>query len=161
MLPLIVLTVTFFGFVAAGRLGVSRLADWVTCLRWALAAMFLFTASAHFTSMREDLVRMVPDWLPAPGLLVTLTGVAEVAGAIGLVIPRFAPLTSVALAIFLVAVFPANVHAAREGVEIGGRAVMGAVPRGIVQVIFLIAVVVAGFAPRWRRRPATTRGSVA
>ena len=82
MLPLIVLTTTFVMLVVTGRLGVARLRDWVTCLRWALAAMFLLTASAHFTSMRADLIRMVPESLPAPGLLVTLTGLAEIAGAI-------------------------------------------------------------------------------
>jgi uncharacterized membrane protein len=118
--------------------------------------MLLFTASAHFGGQRESLIRMVPDALPAPGLIVTLTGLAEIAGAIGLVIPRFAPLASVALAIFLVAVFPANVHAAREGVEIGGRAVMGVLPRGIVQLVYLAAVLVAGFVPRRRQRMATS-----
>jgi uncharacterized membrane protein len=99
---------------------------------------------------------MVPDSVPAPGLFVTLTGIAEIAAAIGLVIPRFAQITSIALAVFLVAVFPANVRAAREGLEIGGNPVMGVLPRAILQVIFLVAVIVAGFAPRWRQR--TTDG---
>jgi hypothetical protein len=34
--------------------------------------------------MRADLVAMVPSALPAPGLLVTLTGILEPAGALGI-----------------------------------------------------------------------------
>jgi len=157
MLPLIVLVLSFGVFLLVGRLGITRLRDWLTSLRWALAVMFLFTAFAHFGPQRADLVRMVPDAFPAPGLLVTLTGFAEIAGAIGLLVPRIAPIAATALAVLLVAVFPANVYAAAEGVEISGRAVMGAVPRGIVQVIFLAAVLIAGFAPRWRHRVHATR----
>jgi uncharacterized membrane protein len=156
MLPLMVLVITFGILLLVGRMGVTRLGDWLTCLRWALAAMFVFTASAHFGPQRADLIRMVPDGLPAPGVLVTLTGFAELAGAIGLVIPRVAPLAATALAVFLIAVFPANVHAAAEGVEISGRAVMGALPRGILQVFFLVAVLIAGFTPRWRNHLRTS-----
>jgi uncharacterized membrane protein len=148
MLPLVVLTITFSLLLLARHLGVRRLADWLTCLRWALAAMFLFTASAHFGPQRADLIRMVPDAFPAPDLLVSLTGFAEIAGAIGLLLPRFAPYAAGALALMLLAMFPANVHAAREGLEISGRAVMGIVPRGMLQLVFIAALLVAGFARR-------------
>jgi uncharacterized membrane protein len=148
MLPLVVLTITFSLLLLARHLGVQRLADWLTCLRWALAAMFLFTASAHFGPQRADLIRMVPDAFPAPDLLVSLTGFAEIAGAIGLLLPRFAPYAAGALALMLLAMFPANVHAAREGLEISGRAVMGIVPRGMLQLVFIAALLVAGFARR-------------
>ncbi len=52
--------------------------SWIGALRWALAAMFLLTASAHFGPQRPDLVNMVPGVLPDPELLVTLTGAARV-----------------------------------------------------------------------------------
>jgi uncharacterized membrane protein len=152
MAPLFVLAGSFLLFLVAGRLGVRLFRDWVTCLRFALAAMFLLTASAHWGSRRDDLVRMVPPALPDPELLVTLTGIAELAGAVGLLIPRLAPWAACGLALLLIAVFPANVHAAQAGLSIGGRAAMGAAARGLVQLIFLAAVLVAGFAPHWRAR---------
>src|SRR5438876_193162 len=83
--------------------------------RVGLAVMFVFTAIAHFNAMRADLVKMVPPWVPAPGLMVTFTGLCEIAGAVGLLIPATRPLAAVALIVFLLAVLPANVHAARAG----------------------------------------------
>jgi uncharacterized membrane protein len=55
-------------------------------LRGGLAAMLLFTGLAHFDvfGRRADLVAMVPSALPAPGLLVTLTGMLNLAGALGI-----------------------------------------------------------------------------
>lgn len=63
---------------------------WWTALRIALAAMFLLTASAHWGRRRDDLIRMVPTALPRPGLLVTVTGICEILGAVGLLISRAA-----------------------------------------------------------------------
>lgn len=95
---------------------------------------------------------MVPAVFPNPELLVTMTGIAEIAGAIGLVIPRFAPLAAGALALLLVALFPANVHAARAGLEIGGEPVTPLVPRTLMQIGFIAALLAAGFAPHWSAR---------
>jgi uncharacterized membrane protein len=52
--------------------------------------MFVMTGVAHFVKMRAELVSMVPPGLPAPGLLVTVTGVLELAGAAGLLWARTA-----------------------------------------------------------------------
>jgi uncharacterized membrane protein len=156
MAPLIVLVGSFVVLVTAGRLGVRPLRNWVTSLRWALALMFLLTASAHFGSRRPDLVAMVPSVFPNPELLVTLTGIAEILGAIGLVIPRVAPAAAGALALLLVALFPANVHAARAALEIGGEPVTPLVPRTLMQLGFIAALLAAGFAPRWSPRAQRT-----
>jgi uncharacterized membrane protein len=109
------------GARAAGALGVGVLADWPTATRAGLALMFLFTGLAHFTKTRADLVRMVPPRLPRPDLLVTLTGVAELAGAAALLIPALARTAAWALMALLVAMFPANIYAARTGRLIEGR----------------------------------------
>jgi len=106
---------------AGGALGIAALADWAAATRAGLAVMFVFTGVAHFTRTRADLVRMVPPQLPGPGLLVTLTGVAELAGAIGLLVPAFARTAALALIVLLMAMFPANIQAARAGHLIGGR----------------------------------------
>lgn len=144
MLPFIVLVGSFLLLRALGLLGIRPFRSGVTSLRWALAVMFLLTASAHFGVRRADLVRMVPPSFPEPELLVTLTGVAEIAGAVGLLVPRLAPWAAAGLALLLVAMFPANVHAARAGLTIGGAPVTALGPRAVLQVIFLAAVLLAG-----------------
>lgn len=151
MIPLVILSATLVLLVAAGRLGVRRFADPVVALRFALAAMFLFTGWSHFGPMRSDLVRMVPPFLPEPELLVTLTGIAELAGAAGLLVTRLAPWAGSALAVLLVAMFPANVHAAREGLSVAGAPVLGVVPRGLMQLAFIAAAITAGWGHRWSK----------
>jgi uncharacterized membrane protein len=141
MVPLMVLTGSFATFLGLGALGVDALASWVTCLRLALALMFLLTASAHWGARRADLVRMVPRGLPRPGLLITVTGILELAGAVGLLVPSLARLAAVGLALMLVAMFPANVHAARAKLSIGGRPVTPLPMRTLMQVVFVGAAV--------------------
>jgi uncharacterized membrane protein len=153
MTPFIVLVSLFVVFLGLHRLRFALLPDWRVCLRWALAGMFLLTASAHWGGRRVDLVAMVPDALPNPELLVTISGIAEIAGAIGLLVPRVAPFAAAGLALLLLAVFPANVHAARESLAIGGEPVTPLVPRAILQLVFLAAVLVAGFHRPRRDRP--------
>jgi uncharacterized membrane protein len=110
---------------------------WWTALRIALAAMFLLTASAHWGRRRADLIRMTPAAFSRPDLLVTITGICEIAGAAGLLIPRLASLAAVALALLLIAVFPANVRAARERITIAGRPPPSLPVRTAIQVIFV------------------------
>lgn len=146
MIPFIVLVVSFLLFRILGAAVLPWFASWTISLRWALALMFLLTASAHFGRRRSDLVQMVPPWIPNPALLVTLTGLAEIAGAAGLLVPRVAPWAAGGLALLLVAVFPANVHAARARLAIGGRPVTPLASRTVLQILFLAAVLAAGLA---------------
>ena len=103
-------------------MGVDALSTPKDVVAWSLAAMFLFAASAHFTRTREDLVAMVPRAFPNPGLLVSVTGVLEALGAVGLLIPATRGLAGLCLVLLLVALLPANVSAARRGVPMRGRA---------------------------------------
>lgn len=121
MIPLVVLAVAVAALRAAGAFGAPFLDDWMVATRLGLAVMFLFTAFAHFGKERRDLVRMVPPALPAPGLLVTLTGAAQLALALLLIWPDTARGAGLALMALLVALFPANLHAARTGATSGGR----------------------------------------
>ena len=111
------------GILIARLLGVvwPALDDWRMATRAGLAIMFVFTGLAHFGRTRHDLVRMVPPQLPNPSALVTLTGVAELVGAVGLVIPALARWAAYGLMALLVAMFPANIYAARIGHTIDGR----------------------------------------
>ena len=114
MAPLIVLLSVTLILLAAGAAGLRWLRPWPVAVRGGLAAMFIMTGVSHFIGMREDLINIVPPALPAPGLLVTITGVLELAGATGLLSRRTAPWAAGGLAALLVAMFPANVYAAVE-----------------------------------------------
>jgi len=139
MIPFVVLITLFALLNIAGYFEVPVSYGWWTSLRLALSGMFLLTASAHWGKRRADLIRMVPSALPRPDILVTVTGILEVLGAIGLMLPRVAPYAALGLALLLVAVFPANVHAARKSLAIAGRQVESLVPRTLLQVVFLAA----------------------
>jgi uncharacterized membrane protein len=137
MAPLIILVVVTLALLVAGAAGVRRLRPWPVAVRGGLAAMFVATGIAHFVGLREQLISMVPPALPAPGLLVTVTGILELAGAAGLLWHRSAPWAAGGLGLMLVAMFPANVHAAREGILTAWDDQLG--PRTAMQVVFLAA----------------------
>jgi uncharacterized membrane protein len=110
MAPLIVLIVASAAFWLAGSLGVTIFQHSRTVLRTALGLMFLLTASAHWGRRRRDLIRMAPPLFPRPDLLVTVTGLLEISGAIGLFIPGTARAAAICLALLLIALFPANIR---------------------------------------------------
>ncbi len=67
----------------------------------------------------------------------------------GLVISRVAPVSAGGLALLLVAMFPANVYAANHGVSVAGAPATALGLRLAIQVLFVVALLVAGFrAPR-------------
>ncbi|WP_017625282.1 DoxX family protein [Nocardiopsis chromatogenes] len=137
MAPLVFLLVGAAAALAAGRAGVRATSSWPAAVRCGLALMFTATGLAHFVGMREELVAMVPPALPAPELLVAVTGVLELVGAAALLWPRTAPWSAAGLALMLVAMFPANVHKAltQAGLPWDERLV----PRTLLQAVFLAA----------------------
>lgn len=108
-------------------------------LRSGVGAMFLLTGVAHFVGMRAELIDMVPDWLPQPGLLVTVTGILELAGAAGMLIGPLVRWSGLGLSLMLLGMFPANVSLALSGTELAWYDEL--LPRTITQVIFLAATV--------------------
>lgn len=142
MIPLYVLLVSFAVLRIAGLLGISALNQVDVPLRIALALMFFLTASAHWGKGRQDLIQMVPPVFPQAALLVTVTGILEILGAIGLLIPATARPAAICLAVLLIALFPANVHAARHHLTVLGRPVPGLLLRGCIQLIFLAALAI-------------------
>lgn len=155
MLPLIVVVAVSAVLRSAGALGPRALKDWRVCLRFALAVMFLITSTAHWGAKRADLIAMVPPFFPRPELLVTLTGICEIAGAIGLMIPRLARLAAALLALMLVAMFPANYYAAEQGLQIGGKPVTELPQRTAVQVVLVAACVAIAVKPGTRTETST------
>lgn len=145
MIPFLVLIVTFALLNAAGWAGLPSPDGWAASLRVALAAMLLVTASAHWGRMRPDLVAMVPPSLPNAPALVTVTGVLEIAGAIGLVIPATIKWAAAGLILMLIAMLPANIYAAQRGLTLRGKPVTPLVPRVALQIFFIAAVLLAGW----------------
>jgi uncharacterized membrane protein len=86
---------------------------------------------------------MVPPAFPRPDLLVTVTGVLEMLGAIGLLVPRTARVACVCLAVLLVTLFPANIHAARQHLTIAGRSVPSLPVRSALQLVFIATLIAA------------------
>lgn len=141
MIPLVVLVGSFLLFLGLGSVGVGTFASWQASLRFALLVMFLLGASAHFNRLRADLVRMVPAFLPRPALLVTISGILEIVGAIGLIVPATSRAAALGLVTLLIAMFPANIHASRAGVTLAGKPATPLPVRLAMQVIFIVAVV--------------------
>ncbi|MER5768579.1 DoxX family protein [Streptomyces sp. NPDC001985] len=136
MEPLIALIVGFLAARLAGLVGVEALDAWQPALRVGVALMFLFTGFSHFhPKLRPDIVAMVPPALPRPELLVTLTGALEIAGAVGLLIPVTAGWAAWGLILLMIAMYPANVSAARRRVAQGDP--LG--PRTAVQIALIAA----------------------
>jgi uncharacterized membrane protein len=137
MVPLVVLIVTTLLARLMGRFGLVPVRSWAAATRVGLAIMLFFTAAAHFNSMRADLIRMVPPGFPNPELLVTLTGLCEIFGGLGLLLPRTRRVAAVALIVFLFAVLPANIHAALSGLTLRGAPATPLVPRIALQLLFV------------------------
>ncbi|WP_320069160.1 DoxX family membrane protein [Micromonospora sp. RTGN7] len=136
------------GFVAlrlVGVAGVDALDGWQPALRGGLALMLVVTGVPHFLpGWRRDLAAMVPPSLPRPDLLVTATGVLELAGAVGLLVAPVAPYAAAGLALLMLAMFPANVFAARRALTLAGRPVTPLPQRTALQLLFVAAAVAAG-----------------
>jgi uncharacterized membrane protein len=137
MAVVIVLFASWLVFRGAGILGVSVVAGWRDSLRFALTAMFLFTVGAHFTSIKHDMARMVPAKFPRPMLIIYATGVLEFLGAVGLTLPRLHRVAAFCLIALLIAMFPANVKAAREGLSVRGQKMPGLWVRTPIQILFI------------------------
>ena len=122
-------------------------------LRILLAAALLVMGVNHFLPKpRRGMRAMIPPalrraGLPSPAFLVAFTGVCELAGAVGLLTPWpvLRLVTGIALAVFFVAVFPANAYAAAHRDRFGAVAVPFW-PRLIAQAV-LIAMVLFSTIP--------------
>lgn len=127
----------------------------ILVLRVVLALVFVGMGISHFVpSVRRGMRAMIPPTLrrrglPSPAVLVAFTGVCEMAGGVGLVLPwqlvgaewmRW--VVGVLLVAFLIAVFPANAYAASHP-EKFGRAAFPFWPRYLAQLGLIVLVTLA------------------
>ena len=110
-----------------------------------LALAFVGMGAMHFVpSAARGMAAMVPERmrvLPAR-VLVQFTGVCEILGGIGLAVPATRLAAGIALIVFLVAVFPANVVAAKDPDRFGAVAIPFW-PRWTGQVVLVLLVALA------------------
>jgi uncharacterized membrane protein len=81
-----------------------------------LALFFVLAGLNHFLNPVPYL-GMMPAYLPWHGGLIIVSGLAEIAGGLAILIPKMRRLAGWSLIVLLVAVFPANVHVALHGWE--------------------------------------------
>lgn len=80
-----------------------------------IALLFITIGVLHF--VRADFfLAIVPPWVPQRDLAVSLSGVAEIAGGAGLLIPATRRLAAYGLLLLLVVVFPANVYMLQQAI---------------------------------------------
>ncbi len=96
-----------------------------TALRW-LLALFYFGAGVLHLRSPAGFLAITPGWVPFPEFVVAFTGLAEIAGAIGLMIPHTViawarPAAGIGLALYALCVWPANFNHAFGNIALGGE----------------------------------------
>ena len=108
-------------------------------VRILLALVFVGMGVLHFLpGPARGMAAMIPPALRvvSPRGLVAFTGVCELAGGIGLLVPATRVAAAVCLVVFLVAVFPANAYAAGKTDRFGVFATP-LVPRALLQAVLI------------------------
>ncbi|MFI5131104.1 MAG: hypothetical protein ACHQFX_13975 [Chitinophagales bacterium] len=115
MKPLIVLLVTF-AIALLGAKIFNHTWNFIFAGNAAMSVMLLFTAIGHF-AYSKGMAMMIPGIIPFKTAIVYLTGLIEVAAAMGLLILSVRHITSLLLIIFFIAIVPANINAAIHKVD--------------------------------------------
>lgn len=167
MIVLIALVASTLVFRLLGALGVRRFDTWAVAAAHGMAVMLVLTASAHFvpegvTVMPNhgDMVAIVPPFVPFPSLMVYLTGVFELLGALGLVIRPTRWAAGLALALLFVLLLPANIYAALADVPFGGEAatpLWQRIPEQVVYIAIVLWAAATAPRPQWAQRPLLRR----
>ena len=126
-------------------------------VRAVLALAYLGVGIIHLKSP-QGFLPIVPDWVPYPREVVLMTGAAEIAGAIGLMVPRLRRAAAWGLAAYAVCVFPANIKHAADSVMLPGAALGWGYhgPRLLAQPVIVWLALWAGGITDWpfrRKRP--------
>lgn len=116
-----------------------------------ILAVIYFTAGVTHFIAPSGFLKITPVWVPFPAVVVAFTGIAELAGAVGLLIPRFRYAAGIGLALYALCVYPANINHAFNAIEVGGRALSWNYhgPRLLFQPIFIWWALWVGGVTNW------------
>lgn len=121
--------------------------------RWGLGIAMVVAGAAHLANPLP-FEQHLPDWVPAGGALIALTGVIEIALGVALVAARHRrQVVGQVTAAYLAAVFPANVYVAVAGVDVDGQ------PGGIYPWVRLPFQALFIAWALWSTRPTSGAGS--
>ena len=111
-------------------------------IRTGFAVFFILAGLNHFISPEWYIANQMPSWVPFPFAMLALTGVAEIAGGVGLLVPSVRRWAVRGLLLLLVAIFPANVHMFTEALAQSGwtSSTVGLLLRLPLQAVFCYAV---------------------
>lgn len=84
--------------------------------RIGLVLFYGIAGMLHITIPRPFL-GIMPSWVSAPADVVLLTGVCEISGAAGLLMPRFRKCAGIGLALYAICVYPANLKHAVDALD--------------------------------------------
>jgi uncharacterized membrane protein len=124
-----------------------------------VAAIFCFAGVGHFSNT-DFFLAIVPPYLPAPLALVYISGVFEILGGVGVLLPRLRRWAGFGLLALLAAVYPANIHMAlhpEQFPDITTTALYGRLP---IQFVFA-ALVWWGACSPGSQSPSASADSVA
>ncbi|TDN86516.1 DoxX family protein [Stakelama pacifica] len=126
--------------------------------RLVLAVLFLAAGVLHL-AIPEPFIGIVPDWVPVPRLTVLATGLCEIAGAAGLMLPPLRRAAGIGLALYAVCVWPANVHHMVMDLSSGtGLSAWYHIPRQFAQPLIIWWALWASGAIDWPVRLIRWRG---
>jgi uncharacterized membrane protein len=91
----------------------ARLESWRVRCRVVLAGFYGLAGILHL-AVPGPFVRITPSWVPEPEAVILVTGLCEIAGAAGLLVPALRKYAAVGLALYAVCVFPANIKHAYD-----------------------------------------------
>ena len=96
---------------------ILRFAGVRAVMRWVLAAFFAAAGVAHLAAP-ETLLTITPDWVPFAPQVIYITGLCELAGAAALVTRPLRAWAGIALALYALCVWPANIKQALDHIVI-------------------------------------------
>lgn len=85
-----------------------------------LMVAFYGAAGLLHLAVPDGFLPIVPGWVPFPQEVILATGLAEITGALGLLVPRLRKAAGIGLALYALCVWPANVKHAFEGIAVTG-----------------------------------------
>jgi uncharacterized membrane protein len=143
---LIFTVAVWFIFARRGLSPFGRM-QWV--LRVIVGLPLLVSGIVHFTNTAM-MATIIPPFFPYRTQLVLVSGVLELAGAVGLLLPAFTRLAATCLAVLMIVIFPANVYAA--GRNVGGLQMPSVPVRLVMQFIYIVLLLMAGWGLPRRKR---------